>query len=155
MRRIFLLSVVFLIAFSSCSVQQELQYKGYDHFSVTADKNDPKVNINLRLFNPNPVGVKLKEMNLVITVNDTLLGTAELDHPVRIKRKQEFTVPVTFMTSMDQLNSLMQPGLEALLFNRPLSVEITGNMTFRKFIFFKKTLEFNYADELNIGDIKF
>lgn len=148
-----LFSLLFIAVLSSCKISDELQYKGFNNFKLSGDTKNPSVGVDVTLYNPNPIGVKIKTMNLTVDVNHSQLGTIGLDDPVKLKSKQNFTLPIMMETSMDQLQTLTKPGLQSLLFDKPLAFEISGTITLRKFIF-KKTYDFNYADELNVKDIK-
>jgi LEA14-like dessication related protein len=148
-----LFSLLFIAVLSSCKISDELQYKGFNNFKVSGNMENPSIGVDVTLYNPNPIGVKIKTMNLTVDVNHSQLGTIGLDDPVKLKSKQNFTLPIMMETSMEQLQTLTKPGLQSLLFDKPLAVEISGTITLRKFIF-KKTYDFNYADELNVKDIK-
>jgi len=151
--RLMLLGCIITIS-SSCSISEELQYKGYNNFKVSATGNKPEINVDVKLYNPNPIGAKLKNFDIELVVEDQRIGSACLDEPVKMKAREEFILPIIMQTSLDQLAGLTKPGLESLLFNKPLAVEITGNVTVRKFIF-KKSFDFNYTDSLNVSDLRF
>ncbi len=142
-----------MAALTSCKISDELQYKGFDNFKIAGDMKNPSVGVDVTLYNPNPIGVKIKEMNLSVDVNNSKIGTIGIADPVKLKSRQNFTLPVLMETSLDQLQTLTKPGLESLLFEKPLAVEISGTITLRKFIF-KKTYDFNYTDQLNVKDIQ-
>lgn len=148
------IAIGILAAFSSCAINEELQYKGYNNFKVSGGLEDPQLSVDLNLYNPNPIGAKLKVMEVEVKINNTDIGTVKIDKPVRMKSRETFVLPLLMETSKEQLNSLVKPGLESLLFDKPLALQISGNMTIKKFIFFKKTFAFNYADELKISDLK-
>jgi len=153
MKRIYPVLLCTIIFLSSCSISDELRYKGYDNFHVNGSLQQPEVGVDVTLYNPNPIGVKIKNMDLVIRVNDTAIGTVCLEKPVKLKAHQEFTLPIMMQTSLAQIGTLTAPGLQSLFFDKPLALEISGNITLRKFIF-KRSFDFNYEDKLRLGDIK-
>lgn len=143
----------FISVLTSCKISDELEYKGFNNFKFTGDVNNPSLGVDVTLYNPNPIGIKLKEMDLTVHINNSEIGNIGIEDPVKLKSRQNFTLPIMMETSLEKLKPLTQPGLQSLLFDKPLAVEITGNITLRKFIF-KKTYDFNYKDEIDVSDIK-
>ncbi len=142
-----------LFILSSCTAPQELQYKGFDNFTVTGSQADPQIKVDISLYNPNPVRTKLKKMEATISVNENEVGTAGIEKSVKLKSNEVIVLPIIVETSLDQLKALTKPGLESLLYDKPLALQISGNITIRKFIF-KKSFDFIYMDEIKVGDLK-
>ncbi|MFI5170735.1 MAG: LEA type 2 family protein [Chitinophagales bacterium] len=148
-------SILFIVAiiFSSCTVSQPLQFKGYENFEVTNITSDPKINADIKLHNPNPVGATIREMNITLSIDDKTMGMLGFDDKVRIKKKADFTLPVEFSTSLDQLGGVLSFGLKSFLSDEKIPVGITGTLTVQKFIFFRKTFAFDYTDEIDLKKV--
>ena len=76
--------LISVMIFSSCSSFIPLEYKGYNDLTVTTISDTPTVNINLNLYNPNPIGAKLKNIDMTVSIEENEIGTACLDKPVKI-----------------------------------------------------------------------
>ncbi len=151
---IFISLICLSIIFSSCSTTKPLEFKGYENLTVKKSGDNTELHLQVKLYNPNPMGVKLKKMNASVKLGITNIGSIDLDKSIRIKRKNEFTVPVTLHTSMSTLQSLVQTNLAAAMHGGKIAVDAEGIITLQKFIFFKKTFSFNYEDDVKLSDIK-
>lgn len=151
---IWILFPILIITFPSCTVSQPLQFKGYENFELSNVTSEPKINADIKLFNPNPVGAIIREMNITLSVDNKTMGVVGFDNKVRIKKRSDFTLPIEFSTSLDQLGGVLSFGLQSFLSDEKIPVGIAGTLTIQKFIFFRKTFAFNYLDELDVKKIK-
>ncbi len=143
-----------LLVLASCSTSEQIRYNGYENFKVSDIATEPKVNVDVKLHNPNPIGITLKDMSLTVDVDNKPLGTVGLSDKVRVKRKSDFVLPVEFNTTLPQLGGILSSGLTSFISDKELPIGISGRFTIQKFIIFRKTFEFNYTDSLNVKSIK-
>ena len=149
---IFLL--ITLVLFASCTVSESLQLKGYDNFKVTNIMSEPQINADITLYNPNKIGATIREMNIALSVDNKEIGVLGFDDKVRIKKRSDFVLPIEFNTSLNQLGGVLSFGLTSFISDKEIPVGLTGSITVQKFIFFRKTFEFNYVDALDVKKIK-
>lgn len=152
--RIYILfSCVAFITLSSCASLQTLEYNGYKSLNVKKNTTEPELQVDLNLHNPNPVGATLRDMTIHILVNGDTIGQAVITEKVRMKRKSDFTLPVTFATSYSQLGKVAKPGLDALFHDKEIPFHIQGVCTLSKFWIFRKTFAFEYTDQMKLNEL--
>ena len=142
-----------LIMLNSCASSQEMQYKGFQNFKVSNITQEPKVNVDVKLYNPNFFGATIKSMEFSVMVDNKPIGSAGIVEPIKVKRKSEFVLPVECGTSLDKMGGLLAAGLQSYFSEKEVPVGIEGNITLQKFIFFKRTYAFKYTDELDVKKI--
>jgi len=147
-----MLITVFLL--SSCTLTESLQFKGYDNFKVSDIMSEPKINADITLHNPNKIGATIREMEIALSVDNKEIGIVGFSDKVRIKKKSDFVLPIEFNTSLNQLGGVLSFGLTSFISDKEIPVGLTGSITVQKFIFFRKTFEFNYVDALDVKKIK-
>ena len=143
-----------VLLLSSCTVTESLQFKGYDNFKVSDIMSEPKINADITLHNPNKIGATIREMNIALSVDNKEIGVVGFSDKVRIKKKSDFVLPIEFNTSLNQLGGVLSFGLTSFISDKEIPVGLAGSITVQKFIFFRKTFEFNYVDELDVKKIK-
>lgn len=141
------------ILFNSCASSQEMQYQGFQNFKVSNITQEPKVNVDVKLYNPNFFGATIKSMEFSVMVDGKAIGSAGIAEPIRVKRKSVFVLPVECGTSLDKMGGLLATGLQSYFSEKEVPVGIEGNITLQKFIFFKRTYAFNYTDEIDVKKI--
>ncbi len=139
---------------TSCTTTKPLEYSGYETLRISNVSTDPTVNVDVKLYNPNPVGVKIKNVNIMLEVDHKNIGNIELDKSIKIKSKQEFTLPFTFSSTLSQLGTLASPALKNFLTGGEVPLNLAGTFTLQKFIFFRKIYDFEYNDNLRMKDIQ-
>lgn len=151
MRVLTVLSCCILLA--SCASTQELQYKGVDNFTITNVLKEPKVELDLNLHNPNPIGGTIRNMEINIAVDNKELGKVSLDDKVRIKKQSDFTMPISFTTSVSEMGGILSAGLKSFVGQNEMPLGISGEITVQKFLIFRKTFSFDYKDGIDVHDI--
>lgn len=148
-----LAGIAFCLLCASCASTQELQYKGFDDFTVTNILKEPKVQMDLNLYNPNPIGGTIRNMEINIAVDQKTLGSVSLDDKVRIKKQAAFTMPISFTTSVSEMGGILSAGLKSFVGQDEMPLGISGEITIQKFLVFRKTFSFEYKDGIDIHDI--
>lgn len=88
---------VFLTAFflSGCARPEPPQYVGIDQVKVlSVGLSESIVGMDVRMFNPNNSKLQLKSADMEIFVNNSLLGSTQMDSLIQIPKKDTFTVPL-------------------------------------------------------------
>lgn len=92
------------MAFLSCSSPKALEYQTFNNFSIqNLGFKKTSVNLDLVYYNPNNYGMQLKNTDLDIFVDGTLLGHSSLDTLIRIPRRDTFSIPVKFDVNMQSI----------------------------------------------------
>ncbi len=143
-----------LLMLTSCTITKPLEYGGYENLRIANVSTDPTVNVDVKLYNPNPVGVKIKAVSMMLEVDDNNIGNIDLDESVKIKSNQEFTLPFTFSSTLPQLGTLVTPALKNFFTGGEIPLKLSGTFTLQKFFLFKKTYDFEYKDNLRMKEIR-
>lgn len=144
----FLLSISLL--FGSCASISKMQLKSLSDVKVSGiSEKKPEIKFNLKLYNPAPVGVKVKSMDITLSINGTNITTLSTTDKVKIKKKSEFVLPLSVAPAWNDVADLLKAGV-LILITQKFNVGLSGTVVVKKFIF-KKTLSFN----LNTDKISF
>ena len=147
------LFVAVTLTLTSCATSKEMEYKGFENFAVSGITSQPKMNVDVTLYNPNKIGATLKSMEFTVLVNDKPMGSGGILEPVRMKKQTEFVLPVECSTSLDKMGGLLAAGLKSYLGEEKVPVGLEGAITVQKFYFFRKTYSFKFTDERDIKKI--
>jgi len=85
-----------LLFLSSCSLFQDIQIKNVTDFTPIFEDNQLLIKANISVLNNNLYAIKLKQTDLVISIEDKALGKVTLAEKVLFKRKSDNTYPVKF-----------------------------------------------------------
>ena len=96
--------IVLCVAFISCRTIKEPEYRGIDSFKITGIGLDTSLlTLNLKYFNPNKYGMKLKEAEGDAYIDSLYLGHFLLDSLIKIPKSSEFTVPFLLKANMKNI----------------------------------------------------
>lgn len=152
--RMIMLLLGCFVLLSACTTPQDLQYTGYENFKVSNVATEPKINVDLKMHYPGPIGATIKDMSLSVSVNDKPIGTVGLADKVHVKRKSDFILPIECNTSLQQLGGVLSSGLSSYFSDKEIPLGLSGEFTIQKFIFFRRTFAFSYSDKLDVKQIK-
>ena len=99
-----LLYLIASIAILSCSSPKQLEYQTFNNFAV--DKlgfNNSTVSLDIVYYNPNNFGMQLRNSDMDIFVDGSMLGHSSIDTLIRIPRKDTFSLPVKFDVNMQNI----------------------------------------------------
>lgn len=108
--RMLLLLYCLLVTITGCKKPKSLQYLGLQNFDVPSIGIGRSVlSADVRFYNPNNYNMRLKEVEVDISVNEKYLGHSKLDSLIRIPKNDTFFIPVKVNVDMKTLltNSLM------------------------------------------------
>lgn len=118
-----LLAISFLFILCSCRTLKDPVFNGIENVEVSSlGTQHSQVVVNLRYFNPNSSGGRLKEAQGDAWMDSVYLGKFTVDSTIQIPANGEFTVPVTLAVDMKRVlrNSL------AILLKKDVTVRIEG-----------------------------
>ena len=120
-----LLSLFLIVLVSSCSSPKELEYQSFHNFTVQKlGFNNSTVSLDIEYYNPNNFGMQLRNSDLDIFVDGSLLGHSTFDTLIRIPRRDTFTLPVKFDVNMQNIYK----NAWSTLTGREVTVKLTGKI---------------------------
>lgn len=134
-----LLSLLFL---SSCKDIKDPELRGFDSVEIIKPGFiKSTVRINVRYYNPNRFKAKLKEVHGEAWIDNTYLGTFQMDSLIQIPALNEFVVPVDL--TFETLKVLQVTGSDEV------NLKVTGNAKAGKGSFYRN-FSLNYEGKQNI-----
>jgi hypothetical protein len=141
------------IGFSSCKLSAPTLKSLNKVAFVASGSTGFKAGTDAVIHNPNPVRVKIKEMNLVALVNGKPVGTIGKMEPILIKRKSDFTVPLTI--EIASLESIFKDFKSILgLLTKDVELEVKGNVKLRAFLFLRRNFTLQSKTKVALPEIK-
>ncbi len=106
-KKIFLISLVWLVGLYGCGPKEDIVFKGVDNVEVNPDENGEPVLIGQAFFyNPNKTRMKLKEIHVDVLVNGKLSAKVRQDLALVIPTQSDFAVPLVAQLSLKELGLL-------------------------------------------------
>lgn len=100
MKKLWLVAICSFVILS-CAPPLALEYKTYYNFRVkNLGFNKSTVTLDLEYYNPNNYGMRLKNTELDIYINNNFLGHSSSDTIINIPKKASFILPVVFDVDM-------------------------------------------------------
>jgi len=88
----------------SCSSPKQLEYQTFNNFAIQKlGFNKSTVSLDIVYYNPNNFGMQLRNSDMDIFVDGSMLGHSTIDTLIRIPRKDTFSLPVTFDVDMQNI----------------------------------------------------
>jgi LEA14-like dessication related protein len=102
-----------LFTFISCKQPQTPEYRGIESLMITKiGVNQSIVSGNIKFFNPNHYGLKMKHADINIFVEDKPVGHCIIDSTINIPRLDSFYIPVSVNVN---LGNIVTNALQLLL----------------------------------------
>lgn len=123
------LSLFLILSILSCSSPKELEYQSFHNFTVQKlGFNNSTVSLDIEYYNPNNFGMQLRNSDLDIFVDGSLLGHSTFDTLIRIPRRDTFTLPVKFDVNMQNIYK----NAWSTLTGKEVTVKLTGKIKIGK-----------------------
>jgi LEA14-like dessication related protein len=141
------------ILFSSCKISaptvKSLEKVNFQRSGSTGFKAGTEAVIH----NPNTVRIKLKDMNIVASINGKPIATIGKVEPILIKRNSDFSIPLTI--EVNSLESVFSDFKSLLnLFSKEVDLEIKGNVKLRAFWFITRSFPLQYRQKVLLPQFK-
>ncbi len=143
-------SLVLLL--SSCVTIESPTYVSTSNFKVTRITPQLDYQMDVTMFNPNPAGVKIKELNMQVTVlgNTSTINTTDV---VQIKSRENFTMPLKGETSSANYSSFLKNGVMAIFGGKStIPIQVEGDVLVQKFII-RKRVHFSFTEQFDMSKI--
>ena len=119
------LSLLMLLLVCSCSHPKALVYKDIQHFKLqSAGLQQSGVSLDIRMFNPNSYGITLKNADVDVFVNGTLLGKLCVNNQCSVPGLDTFLLPVTL--NVDMKNVL--PNALQMFLKSDVDIKLAGTI---------------------------
>lgn len=119
------LSLLPALLLCSCSHPKALVYKDIQHFKLqNAGLQQSGVSLDIRMYNPNSYSMKLKNADVDVFVNGTLLGKMFVNNQCSVPGLDTFLMPVTL--NVDMKNVL--PNALQMFLKSDVDIKLTGTI---------------------------
>lgn len=145
-------SLSFSFLFSSCVTLDAPQYVSTNNFKVTRISPQLEYEMDVTLYNPNPAGVKVKELNMQVTVFGNACNISCKD-AVQIKPKENFTMPLKGNTSSANYSTFLKNGVMAIFGGKTtIPIQVDGDVLVQK-LFIRKRVHFSFTEQFDMTKI--
>src|SRR5215471_6259655 len=94
LQKSFLILLSAMIFLSSCATLEPPEYRSLNNFSVKNLSNQPEFSCNVKMYNPNHLGVKVKDYTFYIAVANLSITSVHSVEVTRAPATSEFLIPV-------------------------------------------------------------
>ena len=134
------------ILLQSCISLKPLEFKQVDHFTISNVLTNPEIHFEMIFTNPNSFGCTVKEIETDCILKEKNILNYKTKDQIRIKRKGDFTVPVTVNVTLNDLLNTIPDAINLFRNNKAIPYLLSGKITLKKFLF-KKTFTFSWKDQ--------
>ncbi len=106
-----------------------------DNFNLSLEGSKPNITADLKVHNPNTIGVKIKVFQSVVFLNDKQIGVITLRNTVHISSHGDASIPFVLDLNSGDIMSLAFAALAGSTSN---TAQVKGYIVLKKFIFKKK-----------------
>ena len=145
------LSLAFVLL-ESCAPLKPLEFKSVSDLKIEKLTSSPDLSLNLNLHNPNSFGCTLRDFEFNFLLSETQLASIDLKNN-RLPANSDFTLPVSTVTSYDELIKFLPSGISSFNSGKEIPVTLTGKLTLKKFLF-RKTFPFEFHSSINTKEIQ-
>jgi LEA14-like dessication related protein len=149
--KVFLL-VGMMISLQGCFDYEEVEFRGVQNVSVVErTDNVVKLQIDVRVDNPNKFNIKVKKSTLDIYINDKYVGKTHLDEKIVLKKKTDDVYGVVLRANPKDILKAAMGSLGGLL-KGSVTVQLKGDVKGSVYGISKK-VEVDVKEEINLKDL--
>lgn len=128
-----------LLTLSACAPLEDIELKAVENIEVIEFSNTKLVlDVGVRLKNPNSIAIRVKNADLLISINGTQMGSTQLDKAFRIPSKSEETQHMRLVVNPSKNFGTMLPGLLMSALSQKITVGIDGYIKGGTLLYSKK-----------------
>lgn len=147
-----LLLVGVMLSLQSCFDYEEVQFRGVQNVSVLErGDNVIKLQIDVRVDNPNTFKIKVKKSTLDIYINGKYVGKTQLDEKIVLQKETEDVYPVVIKMNTKDLLKAAVGSLGGLL-KGEATVRLTGDVKGSVYGISRK-VEVDVEEKVNLKDL--
>lgn len=146
--RLSIITLLFVVLFSSCREFKEVQLTGVDNFHINKINTEGiDGEVKLKIKNPNHIGFSIYPSAFDVTYSGIRLGQAKLKKRVHIGANSEKVYTFYLKTKFENLNLL--DATKLLNLNNIGNIELAGDLKAGKW-FVKKRFPVNFKEKVNL-----
>jgi hypothetical protein len=151
--RILCIVMLLTVLYSSCKIYPP-SLKSLDKLNIQRSGSTGfTAGTEAVIHNPNRVRIKLRDLNLVASINGKPLATIGKTNPVLIKGRADFTIPIVIeVASLESVFSDFK-SLMSLL-SKEVDLEVKGNVKLRAFGFLNRKFPLQYRQKVLLPQFK-
>lgn len=117
--------LVAVLAIASCRQPKDLVYQDIRNFKIRKVGLDSTVvSMDVRLYNPNRIGLKLRSADVLVAINSGLVGKVDVAARCSIPARDTAVIPMIVQVNLQKV----LPDLVKLLFNSEVDITLKGEM---------------------------
>jgi LEA14-like dessication related protein len=125
-----ILSVIVVLAMSSCSKPESPEYLGFRDFSIqNMSMDSAELHTQLVFFNPNTFSMELKRGDVSVFLDDHLANHYVMDTTISIPKRDTFYVPMNLRISP---KLLVNSALKMLMNGNKIKVKLLGTVRVKR-----------------------
>jgi LEA14-like dessication related protein len=152
--KIHLLTFIFTSFFlTSCFDYEDLEFKKMESFEILEkEESDIKIQLMMRINNPNTYAITMKKSVLDIYINDKFIGKSTTTQKVKIIKKKEGVYPVVLLLKGKDVLKTAVSNIGSLLSGN-IKLGAKGDVT-AKVYGISKTVPVEFNETFNFKDLK-
>lgn len=141
-----LIGGLLILVVASCANPKDLVYQDVKNFSVKKISLNPEVGMDVQFYNPNKYGMTLKDADINLYINNTLVGHAVMDEKFNVPAADTFLLPVKLITD---LSGVFNNAL-SLMSNKEVTVKLQGSVKAGKGVLVRIPISYEGKKKLNV-----
>ena len=134
---------------SSCISLQPLEVRSIENVQMPGISFAPEIRADLVLYNPNSYSACLSKIELQLLGDGTAMGTVGIVENVRLKRKSEVSIPLSFSTTVMELAFVLPEKVKMMQSQHGMEMKLLGRLQLRKFLF-KKNFDISIIENIRL-----
>jgi LEA14-like dessication related protein len=125
-----ILSIILILAMTSCSSPEAPEYLGFRDFSIqNVSMDSALLHTQLAFYNPNAFNMELKRGDVRVFLDDQLANHYVMDTTISIPKKDTFYVPMNLRISP---KLLVNSALKMLMNGNKIKVKLIGSVRVKR-----------------------
>src|SRR5580765_5327181 len=114
LRKSLIVSSLLMLFLSSCATLEPPEYRTLTNFSVKNLSNQPEFSCDVKMYNPNHLGMKIKDYTFDISVANLSITSVHSVEVTKAPPNAEFLIPVNGTLALSQIPALVSAGVQSL-----------------------------------------
>ena len=131
---------------AACANPRQLEYQDVKNFRLLELSMQPTVGMDVQFYNPNKYGMTLKDADINLYINNTLVGHAVMDEKFNVPAADTFLLPVKLITD---LSGVFNNAL-SLMSNKEVTVKLQGSVKAGKGVLVRIPISYEGKKKLNV-----
>ncbi len=142
----YIYSIFIIVLLASCGNPQDLQFQDVKGIRVKTLSSNTKAEVDIQFYNPNKFGMKMKDADIDLYLNEKLIGNAKMEDTYEVPAEDTFVL--TANMDIDIKKAL--PSALDILLNNNMTVELKGHVKAGKGVMIPIPIKYKGEQKLNI-----